>query len=172
MNNTVDREEILKELEPLFEKAEKEGKWFYCKYQGLWFSPQKLREQQEQGRFIWGSCNWELRDPREKLVEMKRQRDSLNREIDQFIKEAGLQSDISEQSRLDFIEVWEMLQEITDKKSWCFKLYRLAGKDYRVFVKKLGKGGKAEIEVYSPPCKTATEAIEKVIELLEEYPAG
>lgn len=66
MNNNENANEILKELEPLFKKAEKYGLWFYCNYQDLWFSPNELREEHKNGKFIWGSVNWKLRDPIER----------------------------------------------------------------------------------------------------------
>lgn len=53
--------EILKSLEPLFEKAEKEKLWFYTNYQGLWFTPSELREQHKKDCFVWGVDNWELK---------------------------------------------------------------------------------------------------------------
>lgn len=56
-------EEILKSLEPLFEQATRENKWFFCSYQALDFSPKELREAHKQGRFIWGPVNWKLIDP-------------------------------------------------------------------------------------------------------------
>lgn len=56
-------QEILNSLEPLFYRAEKEKLWFFCRYRQLWFSPKELRARHLEGRFIWGACNWELRDP-------------------------------------------------------------------------------------------------------------
>lgn len=58
---------------PLFRRAEQEGLWFYSPYQQLWFSPEALRRQQERGSFRWGAVNWELRDPRERIAELRRQ---------------------------------------------------------------------------------------------------
>lgn len=57
------REEILKSLEPLFEKAERDGLWFFCHYQAMWFSPRELRKEHANGRLAWGPVNWVLRDP-------------------------------------------------------------------------------------------------------------
>lgn len=59
--------EVAESLKPLFEKARREGLWFYCSYQGLWFSPDELAAAQAEGRFRWGAVNWTLRDPREYL---------------------------------------------------------------------------------------------------------
>ena len=60
-------EEIREGLIPLFETADENNLWFYCNYQDLWFSPEKLRHEQIEGRFRWGSVNWKLRNPSEKI---------------------------------------------------------------------------------------------------------
>lgn len=62
------RESILKQLEPLFEKAKKLDFWFYTPYHQMWFSPEALREEHKNGRFIWGPPNWQLRDPWEQVA--------------------------------------------------------------------------------------------------------
>ncbi len=66
-----EKKDILLSLEPLFEKAEKEKLWFYCSYQALWITPKELRKYHNQGRFIWGTANWSLRNPMEKVVEIE-----------------------------------------------------------------------------------------------------
>lgn len=65
------RELIIKELEPLFEQAEKEGLWIHSIYQDMWFTPKELRECHAEGRFIWGLVNWELRSPHEKIKSLE-----------------------------------------------------------------------------------------------------
>ena len=62
---------ILESLEPLFERAYKEHLWFYSFYQSMWFSPNELKEMHDAGRFVWGSVNWELRPPQEKLKSLE-----------------------------------------------------------------------------------------------------
>jgi hypothetical protein len=47
-------------MKPLFERAEAEGLWFRSNYQGLWFSPEALRDHQANGKFRWGAVNWKL----------------------------------------------------------------------------------------------------------------
>lgn len=64
--------DIVKGLEPLFERADKEGLWFYCSYQNLWFSPEELRKEQANGRFRWGYPNWDLRDPADEVAYLER----------------------------------------------------------------------------------------------------
>jgi hypothetical protein len=60
-------------MEDLFERAEREGLWFYTNYQQMWFSPKELKKYQAEGRFRWGPLNWHLRNPREALDEAARQ---------------------------------------------------------------------------------------------------
>jgi hypothetical protein len=74
----------MKELDNLIEQAKREGKWLYCCYQQLWFSPDELRAENEQGRFRWGTVNWQLRDPVEKLEQMVADSDSLKAGIGTF----------------------------------------------------------------------------------------
>jgi hypothetical protein len=52
--------EILKGLEPLFKEAKEKDLIFYCRYQGLYFTPQELRDQHGKGKFVWGFVNWEV----------------------------------------------------------------------------------------------------------------
>jgi hypothetical protein len=59
------KEQILKNLEPLFEEAYETGKWFRSNYQGIWFHPDKLKENQAKGYFVWGPVNWKLGYPPE-----------------------------------------------------------------------------------------------------------
>lgn len=56
----------------MFERAEREGLWFYCAYQDLWFSPERLRQEQADGRFRWGPVNWSLRPHSERVQEAER----------------------------------------------------------------------------------------------------
>ena len=74
-------EEIENGLKPLFETAKKEGLWFNCHYQDLWFSPKELEELQADGRFLWGAVNWKLRDPKEHLEYLKNKVKSAEIEV-------------------------------------------------------------------------------------------
>lgn len=76
--------EIINGMQPLYEKAEKEGLWFWSRYQDLWFSPSELKEAQGQGRFLWGYVNWELRDPKEKIAQLQRTKSTIDEEIERF----------------------------------------------------------------------------------------
>ena len=81
-------EEDRKELSDLIATAEASGKWLHCRYQDIWMPPAKLREANADGRFLWGVVNWTLRDPRQKLEQMKKaekaatqSRERLEREL-------------------------------------------------------------------------------------------
>lgn len=82
----IEREEILNSLKPLFKKAETEKLAFYCSYQDMWFTPAELRECHAHGRFIWGLVNWRLRDPRERIEELKRSAQSAEKRLDDGTK--------------------------------------------------------------------------------------
>ncbi len=62
-------DEIKALLAPLFERAEREGLWFFSAYQSLWFSPRELRAEHAKDCFLWGPANWQLRLPSEYIAE-------------------------------------------------------------------------------------------------------
>lgn len=66
---------VRESLEPLFARAERDGLWFYSCYQGIWLTPEALRAEQQNGRLRWGGANWELRDPKERVLEARRAAD-------------------------------------------------------------------------------------------------
>lgn len=66
------------ELEAHIAKAEAEGKWLWCHYQDIWFSPAQLRAHIKNGQFRWGAVNWKLRDPQE-YIEAANKRASLSK---------------------------------------------------------------------------------------------
>ena len=66
MSKEIQHNAILLSLQPLFEKAEAEGLWFYHESEEageVWASPQYLKYKQSKGRLIWAPEHWELRDP-------------------------------------------------------------------------------------------------------------
>jgi len=81
MNN---KEKILKGLEPLYKKAEEEGLWFHSNYQDMWFSPEELKKKQEKGTFIWSAINWDLADPIKRLKYLKDDKESAEKEYNDF----------------------------------------------------------------------------------------
>lgn len=78
--------EILDSLKPLFDKAEKENLWFYCYPLDVLLSPKELKKAQKEGRYIWGTVNWDLVSPNERLDELIKERDELDKEIAKFKK--------------------------------------------------------------------------------------
>lgn len=57
-------EENLRIMEEIISEAEKQGKWLMSNYQKLIFSPDRLRELNAEGRFIWANKgNWDYIDP-------------------------------------------------------------------------------------------------------------
>lgn len=60
-------EKVMSGLGPMFKEAREKGLWFHCGYQDLWLSPEELEKEQAHGRFLWGACNWDLRNPKEHL---------------------------------------------------------------------------------------------------------
>lgn len=94
----METEDILETLEPLFEQAEKEGLWFYCPYQDLWFTPKELREKQANGRFIWGLPNWELKNPQKKIDSLEQYKVNIGANINEQIKDfkKRMQSEFAE----------------------------------------------------------------------------
>ncbi len=78
-------------LAALFVEAHAKGLWFF--HGGLsgplWFSPNELEKEQAAGRFVWGAVNWRLRNPRERLVQIDDEIESLIREKHKFIERIG-----------------------------------------------------------------------------------
>lgn len=77
------------DLSALIDRAEAEGKWLFCSYQQLWFSPADLRAQNARGRFCWGAVNWQLRDPQERLAEADRAVEAAQRQRDAIAARLG-----------------------------------------------------------------------------------
>lgn len=67
----MSREAVIESMRPLFERADREGLWFYMNYQGIWISPDELRAAHAGDRFLWGAVNWELRDPEELIKDLR-----------------------------------------------------------------------------------------------------
>lgn len=78
------KEEILKNLEPMFKRAKKEGKWFHSYIQDIIFSPKELREDQANGKYIWGPDNWELVNPKEELKDLEHVAKCAQKDVERF----------------------------------------------------------------------------------------
>lgn len=70
-NEEETRKRILIDLIPLFNQARREGLWFHCAYQDLWFTPDDLEAAQANGRFLWGAVNWKLVRPEAYTLHMQ-----------------------------------------------------------------------------------------------------
>lgn len=80
----MDKSEVTGPLNELINQAEREGKWLWCHYQDLWFSPAQLRDQNANGKFRWGVVNWQLRDPQERLDEAQRRVNAATQEAERI----------------------------------------------------------------------------------------
>lgn len=65
---SIEKQEIMDGLKPLFEKAEKKNLWFYSTYQDAWYTPKELRKCYERITALQKAVDWELRDPRCELT--------------------------------------------------------------------------------------------------------
>lgn len=72
-------------LAELFERAEREKKWFYSAFQHLWCSPAELRTLQANGH-LRGAQNWQLRDPEEYVAQLRAERDAKEMQAQAVIK--------------------------------------------------------------------------------------
>lgn len=65
--------DVIQSMEPLLREAEENGKWLFCPYQDLEFTPKELRDCMANGRFRWGPVNWKLINaPTKEFVDMKK----------------------------------------------------------------------------------------------------
>lgn len=71
-------------MEKLFEEARAKGLWFYTPYQQLWFSPDELATRRANGRYRWDESNWKLRDPKERLEQIRKEAGMLQKEAERF----------------------------------------------------------------------------------------
>lgn len=85
-----DKDAILAGLAPLFVRARREGLWFHCAYQDMWFSPDELAAEQAGGHFLWGAVNWTLRPPQDGLVRLERDIENAVAERDRFAARMGV----------------------------------------------------------------------------------
>lgn len=71
-------------LAPLFKEAREKGLWFYSWYAELWFSPDELEAANKAGTFRWGAVNWRLRDPAERVNQLRDKIRQAQAELEQF----------------------------------------------------------------------------------------
>tara|TARA_Y100000310_G_scaffold83131_1_gene79812 strand:+ start:4012 stop:4296 length:285 start_codon:yes stop_codon:yes gene_type:complete len=85
--------EIRQSLDPLFRQARAEGLWFFCSYQQLWFSPDELAAEHENGKFLWGPVNWHLRDPAEREQQLRGAVERAGNELYRFRERSSPERD-------------------------------------------------------------------------------
>ena len=78
--------EVPYSLKVMFDEAEKKGLWFFCGYYQLWFSPSELREEQNNGQYHLGADCWKLRDPKERLEQLRATAVKAAQKADEFEK--------------------------------------------------------------------------------------
>ena len=93
-------------LQPMFEKAEKEHLWFWSERRGMWFSPQELRKEHSNGKYLWGPENWELKDPNVELNLMQTRIDNTLVNMREFKKRMSIsvsfQDDITFSTQINY----------------------------------------------------------------------
>lgn len=72
MSEWTSDEQFNEAMRPLFERARREGLWFYTNYQDMWFTPDELAARHANRQLRWGPVNWQLRDPRALTAELER----------------------------------------------------------------------------------------------------
>ena len=77
-------------VQSLIDRARLEGKWLYCAYQDLWFSPDELEKELGEGRFRWGAANFTLLDPMDRVAELKQAVETAKTTRDGFMRRLGL----------------------------------------------------------------------------------
>jgi len=75
---------IIKSLQPLFQEARMHGMWFHQRYCNLWFTPDELEQKQANGKFIWGPPNWELCDPKIRVIQLEADIAKIQSTIDEI----------------------------------------------------------------------------------------
>ncbi len=81
---------ITRSMQPLFDKARQHGLWFYNNHTALWFSPEALERAQSNGKFRWGAVNWELRDPKDHIRELRAEGTRLLKSAAALEQELGI----------------------------------------------------------------------------------
>lgn len=83
--------DILEKADPMIRNAEKQGLWFYKKFNKfpffeIWLSPKEFREIISSGR-KWFLVNWSLRNPEERIYELQGSIQAMTEEISSIKEE-------------------------------------------------------------------------------------
>lgn len=109
MSNEIHHQAIIMSLNPMFERAESEGLWFYHdsdEVPELWASVEYLQYMQSKGRLVWSPEHWELRDPIEYLRK-------LHRDV---VKKVNEYNDLAKSMQFPDIEIRELIMDIPKKE--------------------------------------------------------
>lgn len=92
MSVSVEREAIRLSLQPLFEKAEADGLWFFHESGEagqVWCSPEYLRLKQAQGEYVWAPEHWELRSPLGYMKSLRTRAEAIVKEHNDLAERLG-----------------------------------------------------------------------------------
>ena len=92
MSVSVEREAIRLSLQPLFEKAEAEGLWFFHESSEagqIWCSPEYLHLKQSEGDYVWAPEHWELRSPLGYIKSLRKQAEAIVKEHNELAERLG-----------------------------------------------------------------------------------
>lgn len=91
MSDDTKKAVVLAALEPLIHEAEEKGLWLVALYDnGIWFNPAELRLANEEGKFVWGPDNFELRDPYERYTQLVNIANEARKAAESFKRRAHL----------------------------------------------------------------------------------
>ncbi len=85
-------------LEPMMEKAEEEGLWFYHLSQTgeeIWCSPPFLRKKQAEGKLVIAPEHWELRNPAGYMSKLARDCEHMVAEYNEMARRLKIQETLS-----------------------------------------------------------------------------
>ncbi len=92
MSVSVEREAIRLSLQPLFDKAEADGLWFFhesSQVGQVWCSPEYLRLKQAEGEYVWAPEHWELRSPLGYMKSLHTRAEAIVKEHNELAERLG-----------------------------------------------------------------------------------
>ena len=71
----------LEDLHKLADEAQSRGMWLRTHYQDIWQSPKEWREQWQKGKFLWSPDAFEIVNPEDLALDIKRKILDLETEL-------------------------------------------------------------------------------------------